>query len=427
METRLNRLSIFSQSLDRTAFIAFFLGAVVPLAGLAVAAAHYVVPEIEDDWIGIGVVVALVSVGALSLGSFLALRRSAHLALARSVRDNERLAALLEAAAALVTVEHKNDAAEALASCARNLSDSVAAFVVVPDEKHGEPEVVARDGDDAEKLYRDLRIEPLAKLALDQDEAIVRGAAPGEEEEPPLAILPIGGGRRASGALAVVRSARAQAFEQRALGSLATLASLGSVAIQNADMHETQRNFFTHATDLLVSALERTLDYNEGHARRVAALSNRIGHELGLEDERLQRLYFAALLHDIGMLKISLDQHADMKVIRTHATLGYRMLVSIRVWAEIARFVLYHHEWWNGGGYPEGLSGEDIPLESRIVGLAEAVDSMTSSTSYKEPVSLDEAVRRVRDCSGTQFDPTVANALIALHERDEIPHPDRGV
>ena len=196
--------------------------------------------------------------------------------------------------------------------------------------------------------------------------------------------------------------------------SLSTLAALGAVALRNSELQDMQRNFFVQLTDILVSALDQQLGYHEGHSRRVAHLANRIGRELGFDDERLQRLHFAALLHDIGMLKIPSDQHGDKSIARKHPANGHRMLSAIRLWEDLAPFVLYHHEWFNGEGYPEGLSGEAIPLEARVIGLAEAVDTMISPTSYKEAVSIDEMVGRVDAASGAQFDPQIARVFIKL-------------
>ncbi len=100
------------------------------------------------------------------------------------------------------------------------------------------------------------------------------------------------------------------------------------------------------------------------------------------------------------------------------------MLSAIRVWEDIAPFVLYHHEWFNGQGYPEGLAGENIPLEARVIGLAEAVDSMVSRSSYKDAMPAQDMLKQVRDGAGTQFDPEVARVFLALVERGEVELED---
>ena len=94
---------------------------------------------------------------------------------------------------------------------------------------------------------------------------------------------------------------------------------------------------------------------------------------------RLQRLHFAALLHDIGMLKLDSSLQHDSKLCAKHTLLGSRMLGRIRLWQELAPIVHHHHEWFDGRGYPDGIAGEAIPLESRIIALCDAFDSMTSA------------------------------------------------
>jgi HD-GYP domain-containing protein (c-di-GMP phosphodiesterase class II) len=96
------------------------------------------------------------------------------------------------------------------------------------------------------------------------------------------------------------------------------------------------------------------------------------------------------------------------------------MLAPIQLWADIAPLVLHHHEWFDGSGYPEQLAGDAIPLEARIIALAEAFDSMTSAASYKPAVERDEAVRRITEASGTQFDPNVVRAFLDLARRGDL-------
>jgi putative nucleotidyltransferase with HDIG domain len=200
---------------------------------------------------------------------------------------------------------------------------------------------------------------------------------------------------------------------------------LGGVALHNAQLQDRQRNFFVQSTELLTMALDQHMDYHQGHSRDVAQIANRIGRKLGFSDARMERLHFAALLHDIGMLRIPLSKHEDARSVRTHPTLGHHILMSINAWEDVAPFVLHHHEWFDGNGYPEGLAGEAIPLESRIIGLAEAVDSMTSSTSYKTALSPDQAIAEVREGSGSQFDPAVAEVFLELVEEGALELRDR--
>jgi putative nucleotidyltransferase with HDIG domain len=153
----------------------------------------------------------------------------------------------------------------------------------------------------------------------------------------------------------------------------------------------------------------------------VARIANRIGHEIGLPADRIERLHFAAMLHDIGLLKFEQSRHRDSKALRLHPAVGARMLARIRLWEPIAPIVLHHHEWWDGSGYPEGKAGEAIPLESRIVALADAVDAMRRPKMKRAaPLTLPEIAEEVARGRETQFDPALVDAFLALYERGEI-------
>ena len=140
---------------------------------------------------------------------------------------------------------------------------------------------------------------------------------------------------------------------------------------------------------------------------------------MGLGPERLERLHFAALLHDIGMLEIDLDLLEDRRAMRRHPDIGADMIERVSLWQDLAPFVRHHHEWYDGNGYPQELAGDAIPLESRIIGLAEAFESMTSSASYKAPIEAPRALKRLEQGAGSQFDPEVARVFVAL--ADEGP------
>jgi putative nucleotidyltransferase with HDIG domain len=144
---------------------------------------------------------------------------------------------------------------------------------------------------------------------------------------------------------------------------------------------------------------------------------------MGLDDHRLQRLHFAALLHDIGMLKLNRQQQMNRRDCAKHTLLGARLLARIRLWEHLAPLVQHHHEWWDGSGYPDGLSGT-IPLESRIIAVCEVFDTITSSTSYKEATPFDLAVHEIESGSGTQFDPDAVTNFLEVVRSGAISPSD---
>jgi HD-GYP domain-containing protein (c-di-GMP phosphodiesterase class II) len=398
--------------LDRSAFVAYFLGAVVPFVALAYVVADYVLPRLQDETTSAAIIGAVLSIGALSAAAFLLLRRVTMRTLGRIRAESDRLEALLDASVRLTTAPHEAEVASIAAISAQRIASAPAAFFVAT---HGgaTPKLEAVAGDRA--LWRAIETrlgETLAQALRESRPVLWRGAG---ADAPGGALVPVEG----VGAL-VVATAQGAATEAAALRPLATLAAQASTAARRVHLVEAQRNFFVHVTDMLVAALDTHMDLQAGHARRVAQLSNRIGRELGLDDVRRQRLHFAALLHDVGMLRIDPARMGDRKIARQHPQLGHRMLSPIQLWADVAPLVLHHHEWFDGSGYPEQLAGDAIPLESRIIGLAEAFDSMTSESTYQPSVPRDEAVRRVETGSGTQFDPAVVRVFLDLNRRGDL-------
>lgn len=159
----------------------------------------------------------------------------------------------------------------------------------------------------------------------------------------------------------------------------------------------------------------------EGHAERVAQLAARIAIRFNLPADEVELVRLAAQMHDIGKVAIPLEvltkaSHLDSdehRLLGDHPRIGARILGALGG-SPIARWVYHHHERWDGFGYPDRLSGTDIPLPSRIIFVADAYDAMTSERPYRPALSRAEAISEVRRCAGTQFDPEVVEALVAV-------------
>ena len=168
---------------------------------------------------------------------------------------------------------------------------------------------------------------------------------------------------------------------------------------------------------LLVQLAAHSRDIR-AHGLDVAVLSISIGQSLGLDELRLARLARAALLHDIGKRHVPVEilqkpgmlTEDEWEIIRRHPMTGHRALVDAGLLVE-ARIVLHHHERVDGGGYPTGRAGEDIPLESRILSVADSFDAMTSERPYRRAMSVDAAIAELRSHAGTQFDTACVEAL----------------
>ena len=172
-----------------------------------------------------------------------------------------------------------------------------------------------------------------------------------------------------------------------------------------------------------IEALARAIDardpYTYGHSARVARLSSEIAEEMGLPPDQLIALSRASLLHDIG--KIGVEDRVLRKpgplnpretaAMREHPVIGYEMLKGLHFLESSLEGVRHHHEHWDGGGYPDGVKGEDIPLAVRILTVADALDALTSDRPYRTAMSFLDAVHRIEAGAGNQFDPAVIRAL----------------
>ncbi len=146
----------------------------------------------------------------------------------------------------------------------------------------------------------------------------------------------------------------------------------------------------------------------------------KLAKALDFSDKDVHEMVSAGLLHDIGKIAIAeylLNKPGrltddEMEEVRRHPEIGYRILSSVNDMAEMGDFVLYHHERWDGAGYPKGLTGEEIPVQARIISIADSFDAMTSERSYKVSMTKEEAIEELRRSAGTQFDPVMTRIFI---------------
>jgi len=176
----------------------------------------------------------------------------------------------------------------------------------------------------------------------------------------------------------------------------------------------------------LAEAIEAKDPYTKGHCGRTAVYSMALGKAAGLSDVDLEVLEFGAFLHDIGkigvrdavLLKPGALDDEEWKIMREHSRLGAQLIDPIRRLHRARDIVLHHHESWCGRGYPFGLAGEAIPLGARIFSPVDAYDAMTSDRPYRVGMSHDEAMSRLRQGAGSQFDPHVVEALLGIDGRE---------
>ncbi len=171
-----------------------------------------------------------------------------------------------------------------------------------------------------------------------------------------------------------------------------------------------------------ISALEFHDEYTKGHSEAVAAYSLEIGRHLKFNDSQLNDLYWAATVHDIGKIIIpnSILNKSDkltreeFELVKEHTQIGYNILSKAETLRDVSKYVLLHHERWDGNGYPVGLEGEEIPLISQIIAVADSWHAMTSDRPYKRGITKEEGIEELRNNKGTQFAPHIVDVFLDI-------------
>lgn len=191
------------------------------------------------------------------------------------------------------------------------------------------------------------------------------------------------------------------------------IANLAKAAAEN-------RELFVGTVKALAAAIDGKDKYTRGHSERVARISVAMGKRLGMNEEELDTLRMSALLHDIG--KIAIDDailkkpaaltDAEYEIMKTHPQRGYKIMSQIPAMKDFLPGMYMHHEMVNGQGYPQGLTGEQIPLQAKIISVADTFDAMTIDRPYSKGMELQPALERLRSFVGTRYQHEVVEALV---------------
>ena len=218
------------------------------------------------------------------------------------------------------------------------------------------------------------------------------------------------------------------AFTESDLQLLVALSAPAAIAIKNAQYVDQLEDDFETTLKLLANAIELRDHYTVGHTWRVTNFSLVIARELGWGDEKLREVEMGGILHDVGKIalsdavlrkpgNLSDEEYDQMKI---HPEKGASLMKDCRRLRELIPYCLYHHERWDGNGYPFGLAGEDIPIEGRVIAVADAFDAMTSNRPYRDGFDAAKAVAELEAHKGTQFDPACVDAFVRAFHRGEI-------
>ena len=239
-----------------------------------------------------------------------------------------------------------------------------------------------------------------------------------------VAPLRLEGGR--VGALTAIVGDRG--IDERELRLLAGLAHQAKFAIESAEHYDNLERTFVSTVASLANALEANDEYTSSHARWITDMSLLVGRELRLDRDAMKRLEFGALFHDIGKIGIPSEilqkpgplTDEEFEIVKQHPELGEKILAPIDRLADVRPIVRACHERWDGLGYPDGKAEHEIPVEARIVLVCDAFHAMTTDRPYRTRLLAEEAVRRLRESSGSQFDPNVVESFTRLFESGAV-------
>lgn len=245
-----------------------------------------------------------------------------------------------------------------------------------------------------------------------------------------LLSVPLRRGGQVLGLLNAYSRRKRAPFRPREEKALIVLGDRAAASLENALLYADLENTFRETIQGLALAIETKDAYTHGHSENVTRLAVAAAREMGLDDAFCQTLRQAGLLHDIGKIGISSSilnkpgrlTPEEYDIIKGHPAMGKRILEPISFLRDVVPIVYHHHERFDGKGYPEGLAGDEIPLASRVMAVADTYDAMTSDRAYRKGLSHEVAVAELERCAGTQFDPECVKAFLAAHPRPK-PKP----
>jgi diguanylate cyclase (GGDEF)-like protein len=241
---------------------------------------------------------------------------------------------------------------------------------------------------------------------------------PADREIDNIAAIPIYIRDEFSGV--IVCANRSEGFEECEDDVLLAVGDQAGAVLENQRLRGGLRGAYFDTVQVLADAIQAKDPHLRGHSEEVVQYVNAVAERVGIDRKRREALLFGSLLHDLG--KIGISERILLKpaaltpeergVIELHPRIGHRLVERVEALQPIADSVLHHHERWDGAGYPDGLAGEDIPLEARIICVADSFSAMTADRPYRRRMSLDDACAELERCAGTQFDPGVVEAFV---------------
>ncbi len=238
-----------------------------------------------------------------------------------------------------------------------------------------------------------------------------------------LLAVPLKARERLLGWIAAASITQSKHFDEGQRKLLSIIASRAAASIENARLYEDLQSTFQQTIQSLARAIDKMDRYTAGHSERVARYAVVLAQRLGLAPDEIAIVRHSALMHDIGKIGCVLNLNKpgrltpqEYEVFKRHPVYGRDILDPIRFLQPVIPGVYSHHEYWNGRGYPQGLSGENIPPVARIIAIADTYDAMTTDRAYRPALPHEATVDEIERCAGTQFDPHAAHVFVSQLE-----------
>lgn len=243
-------------------------------------------------------------------------------------------------------------------------------------------------------------------------------------------VLPLILNNKPQGAIILgeIRSWEREPFTSERIAVCQTMANQAAVAVANSVNYANLQEMALSTVTAMANAIDAKSPWTRGHSTRVAQYAVALGQKLGLADEVLDHLRLGCLLHDIGKIGINgtilckTDQLTDdeMANMKQHTAMGESILRPIKYFGPILPVIRHHHEHYDGSGYPDGLKGEAIPILARIAAVADTFDAMVADRPYRRGCGRNEAIAEIRQCAGSQFDPSIAEVFAGMLEHADF-------
>ena len=429
------RISIWEVELSYRFKIIFFLISIIPMAILTYLSVAYVFPILTAQHKKIllpGLTAVIYLLVFLSVLGYFILRKSTNQVLDQMAKNNRELSHLLDITRIISSTIQLDTLLEMIIGAATDMAEAEAGSILLYDPEKRELNFQMfrgrKPGEIVDKVVKlgegisgtaALNLEPMTENTIPPDSPFqpyldrISGYRVTSVSSVPLIFQ-----EELAGVLELYNKLKGDGFTPRDEELLLSLASQAAISIKNVEFHEAQKNYFTHITEILITAMENN-EVWEGHLENVARWSDLITRKLALPEKERRNIHFGALFHDIGILRLGPTSKLKEANKKEHPIIGEKMIRPITIWCKSAPHILYHHERYDGKGYPYGLKGEDIPLGARIIAVAEAYDTMTNPHSYNRKESLEEARIEVIENAGKQFDPEIVKVFLKTLEEGE--------